>query len=75
MSIRFDKFIKLYIQMKCIYQHQLRYNDGRPLEIYCLQTLIFQIVDSQHPWVDDPRELREYPFEGCEKWRIIESPF
>lgn len=64
-----------HLQMQRINQHQLCDNNCNALEIDCLPTLIFQMVDPQHPWIHHLRELRKGPFEGCKKWRIIQRPF
>jgi hypothetical protein len=75
MSVQYSMKPLQYSQMQRIDQNQLCDNNSCALEIYCLPTLVFQIIDPQHSWIHHSRKLRKKPFEGCEKRRIIESPF
>lgn len=50
-------------------------DDGRPLKVDGLPTIVIEVADLEHSRVDILRALREQPFKVCEEWRIVESPF
>lgn len=60
---------------QCINKHELRYDDACSLKVDCLVASIAQAVNVKHARVHSACELREYPFEPCEEWWVVQCPF
>lgn len=67
-------WIRYDLQMQRIHQHKLSRNHTSSLKVYGLPAVIFQVLHHHHCGINQLRDLREGPFEGCEEGRIIESP-
>ena len=61
--------------MQRVEQDQFTDNDRGTLEVDRLPTVVTQVLDHEHQWVDILRDLGQSPLKVGEERRIVQGPF